>query len=74
MKWHGRTVVGLTVLLGFALAGPGYPYDRSELAQYEQKELKAPDFCLKDLEGKTHCLKDYLGQGMYVAIQTGSST
>ncbi len=62
------------VFLGAALVSPACAYTRTELAQYEQKELKAPDFCLKDLDGKTQCLQDYLGKGMYVAIQTGSST
>lgn len=75
MGWYRSTVAGTAaVLLGLALAAPGYAFTRTELAQYDQKELTAPEFCLKDFEGKTHCLKDYLDKGMYVAIQTGSST
>lgn len=47
---------------------------REELNKYKEKELKAYDFCLRDLDGKTHCLKDYLGKGQHVAIESGSST
>ncbi len=75
MGWYQGTVAGTAaVLLGLALATAGYAYTRTELAGYEEKELKAPEFCLKDFEGKTQCLKDYLDKGMYVAVQTGSST
>ncbi len=75
MRWYRGTVAGTAVIsLGLALATCGYAFTRTELAEYEQKELKAPEFCLKDVEGKSHCLKDYLGKGMYIAIQTGSST
>lgn len=62
------------VFLGAALVSPACAFTRTELGEYEQKELKAPNFCLKDLDGKTQCLQDYVGKGMFVAIQTGSST
>ncbi len=75
MRSLGRGVAGLGAgLLGFGLVSPACAYTRTELAEYEQKELRAPEFCVKDFDGKTHCLKDYLGKGMYVSIQTGSST
>jgi len=32
----------------------------------EEKPWKAPEFCLKDSEGKEHCLKDYLKKGWVV--------
>lgn len=75
MRSVRASVAGIAaVLLGVGLVGPACAYTRTELAEYEHKELKAAEFCLKDFEGKTHCLKDYLDKGMYVAIQTGSST
>lgn len=75
MRSVRASVAGIAaVLLGVALVSPACAYTRTELGEYEQKELKAPDFCLKDLDGKTQCLQDYLGKGMWVAVQTGSST
>ncbi len=74
MGRHRRSLAGMVALLSLSLATAAYAYNRSELAEYEQKELKAPEFCLKDFDGKTHCLKDYLAKGMFVAVQTGSST
>lgn len=43
------------------------------LRQYKQKTVIAPDFTVKDLEGKSVTLSDFRGK-MYVVIETGSST
>lgn len=48
-------------------------YTREELNKYKDNTLMAPEFTLKDLDGKGYSLKDYRGK-MYVVIQTGSST
>lgn len=65
---------GVMALAVAATATTALGPSREELNKYKEKELKAYDFCLRDLDGKTHCLKDYLAKGQYVAIETGSST
>lgn len=48
-------------------------YTREELNKYKDNSLMAPEFTLKDLDGKDYSLKDYR-EKMYVVLQTGSST
>ncbi len=43
------------------------------MGQYKTKTIIAPDFTVKNLEGKSITLSDYRGK-MYVVIETGSST
>lgn len=69
---RGFVAAGLAAGLVLALATPALPYTREELRQYNEKTLMAQDFTLKDLDGNTHNLNRY--RGMYVAIETGSST
>jgi hypothetical protein len=45
----------------------------SELMQYQEKELMAPDFTLVSLEGDSYTLSDYRGKKI-VVVETGSST
>lgn len=46
---------------------------RADFQNYKEKNLIAPNFSLKALDGKTYNLSDYRGKQI-VVIQTGSST
>lgn len=74
MKPSRRFAAALLALpLLMALATAGSAYKREELRQFKEKTLMAPEFTLKDFNGKTYSLKDYRDK-MWVVLETGSST
>lgn len=62
----------LTMLAMIALPASIFAYTSAELRQYKEKELIAPDFTLKGLDGKTYKLSDY--RKKIVVMEAGSST
>ena len=65
--------VSLAISLVLFLSTPLFSYSRDEMNNYKDKELMAPDFSLRGLDGSTHTLSDFRGKKV-VVIQTGSST
>lgn len=72
-RQNGLVAVVIAWLLVFSMASLAQALSSKELRSYAQKEIMAPDFTLKDTEGKEYSLKDYRGK-MYVVLETGSST
>jgi hypothetical protein len=64
--------LSLALMLLVVFSMPALALTGKELGMYKEKAIIAPDFTLKDLEGKTHKLSDY--RGNIIVLETGSST
>ena len=64
--------LSLALMLLVAFSIPALALNPKELGMHKEKEIMAPDFTLKDIEGNTHKLSDY--RGKIVVLEHGSST
>jgi hypothetical protein len=64
--------LSLALMLLVVFSMPALALTGKELGMHKEKTIMAPDFTLKDLEGKTHKLSDY--RGKIIVLETGSST
>ncbi len=60
------TVISLFMFVGSALSGTD-PRDAMGITKFEKPE-KAPEFTLKDINGKKVSLRDYRGKALFVTF------